>query len=177
MPALTGQHIPRVLLVDQLVTTPSVPIWDILIPLIPESLVTYAVKGNVVLCLTKYAMKYSMLNYAQYHENIWGSGGIAPCILNPGIRLRWVASFVLQLFYPQYSFDGRLGGPQSQFELSGNEKKSCWKSNLGHPAHSIAIVLTELPWLCYLCSSELYSHRSSLHSLFHVYVIMKVVNW
>jgi hypothetical protein len=43
-----------------------------------------------------------------------GSGGIAPHILNLGTTWRWVASFTLQLLYPQrkspqYPLDRRLG--------------------------------------------------------------------
>jgi len=36
------------------------------------------------LCLTKYhtLKTYHTLNQAPYHENRWGSEGIAPCILN-----------------------------------------------------------------------------------------------
>jgi hypothetical protein len=40
------------------------------------------------LCLTKHdAMKtYTLLNYAPCHEDTLGNGGVAPCILNLGIR-------------------------------------------------------------------------------------------
>jgi len=48
----------------------------------------------------------------------WGSGGIAPCILDLGSRWRWVVSFTLRLLYPQgkspwYPLVRRLGGPPS----------------------------------------------------------------
>jgi hypothetical protein len=43
-------------------------------------------KALLSLCLTKHhTMKYC------------GSGGIAPCILNPGIRWKWVVSFMPRL--------------------------------------------------------------------------------
>jgi len=41
---------------------------------------------------------------------------------------------------PQYTFDRRLGGPQSWSEYSGKEKKSqhcpCWELNPSHPVMS-----------------------------------------
>jgi hypothetical protein len=49
----------------------------------------------------------------------WGSGGVAPRILDVGTRLRWVLSFTHRPLYPQakspwYPLDTRLGGPQSR---------------------------------------------------------------
>jgi hypothetical protein len=46
----------------------------------------------------------------------WGSGGIAPCILDLGSRWRGVVSFMPQPLYSQgkklwYPLDRRLGGP------------------------------------------------------------------
>jgi hypothetical protein len=48
----------------------------------------------------------------------WGSGGIAPRILDPALDGRkWSAScigrFTLQGKFPYYSLDRRLGGPQA----------------------------------------------------------------
>jgi hypothetical protein len=43
-----------------------------------------------------------MLNWAPCYENVWGSGGIAPHILNHGTRWRWVVSFTPRLLYPRY---------------------------------------------------------------------------
>jgi hypothetical protein len=59
----------------------------------------------------------------------WGSGGIAPCILDLRTRWKWVVSFTPQLLYPQgkcprYPLDRRLGGPQSQSGCGGKEKIS-----------------------------------------------------
>jgi len=34
-----------------------------------------------------------MLNQVPCYEDIWESGGIAPCFLNLGTRQRWVVSF------------------------------------------------------------------------------------
>jgi len=53
---------------------------------------------------------------------------------------RWVVSFLLWPLYPwrktPIPLDGRLGGPQSQYECSGKDEKSFphWKSNLIHQA-------------------------------------------
>jgi len=79
---------------------------------------------------------------------------IVPCILNLGTGWRWVVSTRLWLVYPWgkspwYPLDSRLGGPQSQYGYCGKEKKShllpCWESNPSHPAHSLVMILTELP--------------------------------
>jgi hypothetical protein len=48
----------------------------------------------------------------------WGSGSIAPHILDFGIRWRWVVRFTPRPLYPQrknhrFPLDMRLGGPQS----------------------------------------------------------------
>jgi hypothetical protein len=75
------------------------------------------VRVNLSLCLTKC---HAMRTY-------WGSGGIAPCILDLGTRWRWEVSFTPWPLYPhgknpQYPFDRRLGGPQSKSGQSGEEK-------------------------------------------------------
>jgi hypothetical protein len=49
----------------------------------------------------------------------WGSGGIAPRILDLGTRCMWVVSFTPRSLYPQgkspwYPLDRRLSGPQSR---------------------------------------------------------------
>jgi hypothetical protein len=49
-------------------------------------------------------------------KGCWGSGGIAPRILNLGTRWRWVVSFTPKPLYPQgkrpcYPLDRRLGVP------------------------------------------------------------------
>jgi hypothetical protein len=53
-----------------------------------------------------------VLNWAPRHEDVLGSGSIAPRILDLGTRWRWVVSFTLQPLYPQgkgpwYPFDRR----------------------------------------------------------------------
>jgi hypothetical protein len=80
------------------------------------------VKGKEVklsLCLTKH---HTMKMY-------WGSGGIAPRILDLGTRWRWVVSFTARPLYfrgksPWYPLNWTLGGPQSRFGRGGGEKNS-----------------------------------------------------
>jgi hypothetical protein len=83
------------------------------------------------LCFTKYqaTKTNAVLNQAPRHEEIWGSGGIAPRILNLGTIWRWVVSFTPRLLYPrgkrpQYPLDRRLGGTQSPAGRDGEDKKS-----------------------------------------------------
>jgi hypothetical protein len=59
----------------------------------------------------------------------WGSGSIAPRILDLGTIWTWVFSFTPQPLYPQgknlwYPLDRRLGGPQSRSGRGGEEKNS-----------------------------------------------------
>jgi hypothetical protein len=73
----------------------------------------------------KIKVKLSLCFFSQApsHEDVLGSGGIAPRILDLGTRWRWVVSFTALPLYPQgkrtwYPLDRRLGGPQSgQFYL------------------------------------------------------------
>jgi hypothetical protein len=58
----------------------------------------------------------------------WGSGGIAPLILDLGTRWRWVVSFTTWPLYPQgkspwYPLDRRLGGPRNRSGRGGKAKK------------------------------------------------------
>jgi hypothetical protein len=51
-------------------------------------------------------------------KTYWGSGGIAPLIIDPGTRWRWVVGFTPRPLYPQekspwYPLDRRLGGPRA----------------------------------------------------------------
>jgi hypothetical protein len=62
-------------------------------------------------------------------KTYWGSGGIAPCILDLGTRWRWVVSFTPWPICPWgkspwYPLDRRLGGPQSHSGHSGEKKNS-----------------------------------------------------
>jgi len=41
-----------------------------------------------------------VLNEVPCHEDIWGSGGIAPLILNLSTRCRWVVDLMSQPLYP-----------------------------------------------------------------------------
>jgi hypothetical protein len=77
------------------------------------------VKVKLSLCFTKH---HSM-------KTCWGSGGIAPRILDLGTRWRCVVSFTLRPLFPQgksswYPLDRRLGGPQSRSVCCSEEKNS-----------------------------------------------------
>jgi len=50
---------------------------------------------------------------------VYWSGGIAPGILNLGIRCRWVLNFTLRPHYRRYPLDRRPGGPQSRWREKG----------------------------------------------------------
>jgi hypothetical protein len=76
-------------------------------------------KVKLTLCLTKH---HAMKTY-------WGSGGIAPRILDLGTRWRQMVSFTPRPLYPQgkspsYPLDRRLGGPQGRSGRGGEEKNS-----------------------------------------------------
>jgi hypothetical protein len=83
----------------------------------------------------------------------WGSGGIAPRILDLGSRCRWVVSFTPQPFYPQgkcswYPLVTRLGGPQNR---SGRDDEK-FPAPTGtrtpdHPARSHALYHWAIPAL------------------------------
>jgi hypothetical protein len=79
----------------------------------------------------KVKVKLPLCFLTEHHamKAYWGSGGIAPRILNLGTRWRWVVSFTPRPLYPQgknasYSSDGRLDGPQSRSGRGGEEKNS-----------------------------------------------------
>jgi hypothetical protein len=82
--------------------------------------------------IDRMAIKLSCLcTLTEHHvmKAYWGSVGIVPCILDLGTRWRWVASFTSGPLYPQwkspwYTFDRRLGGPQSRSGRDGEEKDS-----------------------------------------------------
>jgi hypothetical protein len=93
----------------------------------------------------------------------WGSGGIAPCILNLSTRWRSVVSFMPWPLYPQgkspwYPLYRRLGGPQNWSGHFGEEKNSQpllrLKPLVIQPiAHHY---ITELSWLleCITCNGK-----------------------
>jgi hypothetical protein len=62
-------------------------------------------------------------------KEYWGSGCIAPSILDFDTRWRWVVIFTTRPLYPQgkspwYPLDRRLGGPQSLSGRGGENKNS-----------------------------------------------------
>ena len=75
------------------------------------------------------------------HEVVWVSEGIAPCILNCGIRWRWLVSFTAQPLYSweknsHYSVSRSLDGFQIWSEHSEEEKSVVAAGNC-----------TMIPWL------------------------------
>jgi hypothetical protein len=83
------------------------------------------------------------------HEDLWGNGGIVSCILNTGIRWRWVVSFMPWLLYPWYPWIGGCAGPRAALDVKAKRKKSLPVLGIkpGHPACSLVTKLTELPQL------------------------------
>jgi hypothetical protein len=76
-------------------------------------------KVKLSLCVTKHHAT----------KMYWGSGGIAPRILDLGTRWRWMVGFTLRPLYTQgkslwYPLDRRLGGPQSCSGHGSEEKNS-----------------------------------------------------
>jgi hypothetical protein len=87
----------------------------------------------------------------------WGNGGIAPLILDPGTRWRWVVSFMLRPLCPRgkspwYPLDRRLDGPQSRSGRGGEEKNSQLQPELEPPITQTVAqrYTTELSWLLFV---------------------------
>jgi len=60
--------------------------------------------------------QFKMYNaYTLYHENIWGSGGTFPHILNLGSRQRWVVIFLPQPLSTHWTGDWR--GPGAGLDI------------------------------------------------------------
>jgi hypothetical protein len=92
---------------------------------------------------------HSFLNEAPRHEDVYGSGGKAPRILNLGTRCRRVFSFTHPSIYPRgnsarYPLGWRLGGPPELFWVQCQRNIiscSCRESNPGLPYIFELIVL------------------------------------
>jgi hypothetical protein len=85
-------------------------------------LLKYVCKVQVTLKLALWLTKHHAM------KTYW-SGGVAPHILDLGIRRRWVVNFAPRQFYtqgksPRFPLDRRLGGPQSLSENVGEAKNS-----------------------------------------------------
>jgi hypothetical protein len=93
----------------------------------------------------------------------WGSGGIAPRILDLGTRWNCVVSFTARILYPQgnspwYPLDRRLSGLQNR-SGRGGEENSQLLSGLELPIFQAVAqrYTTELSWdvikvdLCEIC--------------------------
>jgi hypothetical protein len=114
----------------------------------------------------------------------WGSGGIAPHILDLGTRSRWVVSFTPWLFYPQrkspwYPSYSRLGGPRASLDAVVKRKVTApaGTGTPDYPVHSPvlyhwAILALKVP------NSQLYWNPCQFHSkLCCVTYIGNFVQW
>jgi hypothetical protein len=86
----------------------------------------------------------------------WGSGGIAPRILDLGTRLRRVVNFTPRSLYPRRKSPYRLCGPRSRSGRSGEEKNSQLLTGLEPPiiqpvAQRYTTELSRLPILICVC--------------------------
>jgi hypothetical protein len=104
---------------------------------------------KLFLCLTKHhsVKTYPVLNWAPHHEDVWGSGDIAPCVPNVGTRCWWGVSFTPWPVYPRgksprYSLNGRLGS-------GGEEKNSSSAASAGNRTPVVQPVAWLLFWLAY----------------------------
>jgi hypothetical protein len=93
-----------------------------------------------------------VLNKAPLPEDVWESGGIAPCIRYIETGCRRVVSFILRPSYPRVKnpYIHRIGcwmGPQSLSGCCGGEKKSLPLPQIESRSltRSLVTVLTELP--------------------------------
>jgi hypothetical protein len=73
--------------------------------------------------------KYAVLNKSSRHEDVWGSGGIAPCILKSRHEIEvsgqlHASAVLFQGMKLRYTSDRRLGGRQSRCGRDGEEKNS-----------------------------------------------------
>jgi hypothetical protein len=78
----------------------------------------------------KVKIKLSLcFNWAPRYEDVLGTGGTDPRILDLSTRWSWVVSFAHRPLYPKenspwYPLDRRLGGPQSRSGRGGKGKNS-----------------------------------------------------
>jgi len=101
-----------------------------------------------------------VLNETHCHDDVRGSGGIAPRVRTLGTRCRWVVSFTSLPLYPRrkfpwYPLDRRPGGPQNRSGRGVKEKKSCSLPE-SHPGARVRIsvtILTELPRVIIIINS------------------------
>jgi len=103
-----------------------------------------------------------VLNQVPLLEYIWGSGVIAPCILNLCAKWRWVVSIIPWPLYPQgrerapstYYIGGWVG-PEAGLDMVVKRKSPSpsQDSNPGCPACRLVTTLTELfcLFLFYVC--------------------------
>jgi len=78
-----------------------------------------------------------VLNDAPQHGDVWGSGPVAPRLINIGTTWRWQVTFMPRPFYfqgicPRYPFGRKLCGSQSRYGHCSEEKNTrpCCKPKL-----------------------------------------------
>jgi len=95
-----------------------------------------------------------VLNQLPHHEDILGSGGIAPHNLNLSTKWTWMVSFTLWPLYPWAKISsthctGGWVGPKASLDAVARSKSTGpgLELNPNCPAHNLVTTVTELPWL------------------------------
>jgi len=107
---------------------------------------------------SKYEILVVPVPQTEHHamKTYWGSGGIAPCVLDLGTRWRWVVSFTPRPLYPKgrnpdTHWTGGWVGPIAGTDAEAKRKKShlgpCRGLSPGRPASNSVSIMTELPRL------------------------------
>jgi hypothetical protein len=87
-----------------------------------------------------------VLNWAPGCEVAWGSGGIAPRILNLGTRWRWVVIFTPRLLIPRYSLDRGVGGPQNRSGHGPSHLHGCKDPWIPSPLDQVGRSVSRPTW-------------------------------
>jgi len=89
-----------------------------------------------------------VLNYSPRHEDVWRSGGIALCILNPGTRWRRVVSFTVGERPPGSLWLGGCMGTISGLDAVAKRKIAtyCRVLNSSRPARRLLQLSVLLVW-------------------------------
>jgi hypothetical protein len=112
-------------------------------------------------------LSLGLINWELHHEDIWGSGGIAPLLTSALDGCEWpvshLCSFTPRKTAPGTYFIGGWVGPQASLDVM--EKRKFFLPLLGikpflfsHPAHTLVTILTdptclqEIKWFSVLIS-------------------------
>ena len=114
---------------------------------------------------------------ALHEAHVWGSGGVAPRILNLGTRLRWMFNYTPRSLYPigkgsRNAFNRRLSRTQSQSARYGERKPVAFVGNQHdslinrwQPSHGAP----SFPILCCLCNMDPEERLSSFLTLTNIF--------